>query len=101
MIEWSGGLNPSAVAGRLSVTRLTQSNCTGIRASGMPRRTVKKMLTTSPIFEETVKQKRDESYGCVWVGSELTKIADELLSIIVYQSTFFYCFLYCGEIRIG
>lgn len=75
MIEWSGGLNPSAVAGKLSVTRLTHNNCTGINASGMPSSTVKKMLvnrcsqhhanstkggervtylTTSPIFEETI-----------------------------------------------
>ena len=53
MIEWSGGLKPRAVAGRLSVTRLTQSNCTGIRASGIPRSTVRKIETTSPILEET------------------------------------------------
>jgi hypothetical protein len=32
------------VAGRLSVTKLTQSSWTGIRASGMPSNTVKKML---------------------------------------------------------
>ena len=44
MMEWSGGLNPSAVAGKLSVTRLTHNNCTGINASGMPSSTVKKML---------------------------------------------------------
>lgn len=53
MMEWSGGLKPSAVAGKLSVTRLTHSSCTGISASGMPSRTVRKMLTTSPMFEET------------------------------------------------
>jgi len=52
MMEWSGGLNPRAVAGKLSVTRLTHSNCTGINASGMPKRTVKKILTTSPILDE-------------------------------------------------
>ena len=51
----SGGLKPNAVAGKLSVTRLTQSNCTGIKASGIPSRTVKKMLTTSPILDETMK----------------------------------------------
>lgn len=44
MIEWSAGLNPRAVAGRLSVTRFTHKSCTGMRASGMPRRTVKNML---------------------------------------------------------
>jgi len=35
-----------------SVTRLTQSSCTGIKASGIPRRTVKKIETTSPILDE-------------------------------------------------
>lgn len=44
MMLWSAGLKPRAVAGRLSVTRLTQRSWTGIRASGMPRRTVRKML---------------------------------------------------------
>lgn len=53
MIELSGGLKPSAVAGKLSVTRLTQSSCTGIKASGIPRSTVKKIETTSPILDET------------------------------------------------
>lgn len=76
MIMWSGGLKPSAVAGRPlskqadssvshcettfqqtrpdahSVTKLTQSNCTGIKASGIPSKTVKKIETTSPIFDE-------------------------------------------------
>ena len=46
MMEWSAGLNPSAVAGKLSVTRLTHNNCTGISASGMPNSTVKKMLVS-------------------------------------------------------
>ena len=53
MMLWSGGLKPRAVAGRLSVTRFTQSSCTGISASGMPSKTVRKMLTTSPMFDET------------------------------------------------
>jgi hypothetical protein len=44
MMEWSGGLKPSAVAGKLSVTKLTQRSWTGIKASGMPKRTVRKML---------------------------------------------------------
>jgi hypothetical protein len=35
-----------------SVTKLTQSNCTGIKASGIPNKTVKKIETTSPIFDE-------------------------------------------------
>lgn len=71
---WSGGLNPSAVAGRLSVTRLTQSNCTGINASGIPRSTVKKMLTTSPMFDETRVRPRHVSirnYGIVVVSTYL------------------------------
>jgi len=46
MISRSGGLKPRAVAGRPSVTRLTQSSCTGIRASGIPRAAVRKMQTT-------------------------------------------------------
>ena len=44
MMSRSGGLKPSAVAGRPSVTRLTQSSWTGIRASGRPRAAVRKML---------------------------------------------------------
>ena len=40
----SGGLKPRAVAGRPSVTRLTQSSWTGIRASGRPRAAVRKIL---------------------------------------------------------
>ncbi len=52
MIWWSGGLKPRAVAGRPSVMRLTQSSCTGMRASGMPSSTVKKIETTSPMLDE-------------------------------------------------
>lgn len=44
MISRSGGLKPRAVAGKPSVTRFTQSSCTGIRASGRPRIAVRKML---------------------------------------------------------
>ncbi len=46
MMSRSGGLNPRAVAGRPSVTKFTQSNCTGISDSGRPRAAVKKMHTT-------------------------------------------------------
>jgi hypothetical protein len=42
----SGGLKPSAVAGRPSVTRFTQSSCTGMSDSGRPNAAVKKMQTT-------------------------------------------------------
>ena len=52
MMSRSGGLKPRAVAGRPSVTRLTQRSWTGMRASGMPRAAVKKMQTTSPMLEE-------------------------------------------------
>lgn len=48
----SGGLNPKAVAGKPSVTRLTHKSCTDENPSGIPSRAVKKMLATSPIFEE-------------------------------------------------
>ena len=72
-MERSGGLNPSAVAGRLSVTKFTHNNWTGIKASGIPRTTVRNMLggkkesvqqvklyetqtnlTTSPILDDTI-----------------------------------------------
>lgn len=36
----------------IPVTRLTQRSCTGMSASGMPSTTVKKILTTSPMFED-------------------------------------------------
>merc|ERR1712038_1485505 len=52
MMSKSGGLKPRAVAGRPSVTKLTQRSWTGIRASGRPRAAVKKMETTSPMLEE-------------------------------------------------
>ena len=42
----SGGLKPRAVAGRPSVTRLTQRSWTGMRASGSPRAAVRKILET-------------------------------------------------------
>ena len=44
MMSRSGGLKPKAVAGKPSVTRLTQSNWTGIKASGKPSAAVKKIL---------------------------------------------------------
>jgi hypothetical protein len=48
----SGGLNPSAVAGKPSVTRFTQSNYTELNDSGIPRAAVKKIEATSPMLEE-------------------------------------------------
>lgn len=44
MMSRSGGLKPRAVAGSPSVTRLTHSSWTGIKASGRPRMAVRKML---------------------------------------------------------
>lgn len=44
MMSRSGGLKPSAVAGKPSVTRLTHSSWTGIRASGIPSAAVRKIL---------------------------------------------------------
>jgi hypothetical protein len=44
MISVSAGLKPRAVAGNPSVTKLTQSNWTGIKASGNPKITVRKIL---------------------------------------------------------
>ena len=44
MMSGSGGLKPRAVAGRPSVTRLTQRSWTGMRASGRPMAAVRKML---------------------------------------------------------
>ena len=67
MMLWSGGLKPRAVAGKLSVTKFTQSSCTGMSASGMPSNTVKKMLTTSPMFEETVQHRQHREYR--WVAT--------------------------------
>jgi hypothetical protein len=49
IISRSGGLNPRAVAGRPSVTKLTQSNWTGIKASGRPSAAVKKILKSNKI----------------------------------------------------
>jgi hypothetical protein len=68
-------------------------------ASGMPRRTVRKMLTTSPMFDET--RERDERTGGQRIVDERTKIADELLGVVVYQPTLLYGLLYCGEVGIG
>ena len=52
MISISGGLKPRAVAGGPSVTRFTQSNYTEVKPSGIPSIAVKKILATSPMFEE-------------------------------------------------
>jgi ADP-ribosylglycohydrolase len=47
MMSKSGGLKPKAVAGKPSVTRLTHNSWTGIKASGMPKAAVRKILKAS------------------------------------------------------
>lgn len=44
IMSTSGGLKLNAVAGGPSVIRLTQRSWTGMRASGIPRAAVRKML---------------------------------------------------------
>lgn len=92
-MEWSAGLKPRAVAGKLSVTRLTQSSCTGIKASGMPSTTVKKMLTTSPMLEETMGETFSHLKKIPIKKYKHTEITDKLLRVIIDQTTFFNCFL--------
>lgn len=53
MMSKSGGLKPRAVAGIPSVTRLTHRSWTGIRASGIPRAAVRKMLGKENIMALT------------------------------------------------
>lgn len=57
MMSRSGGLKPRAVAGRPSVTRLTHSSWTGIRASGRPRAAVRKILREMDEESEGKKEK--------------------------------------------
>lgn len=54
IMSTSAGLNPRAVAGGPSVTKFTQSNCTGIKHSGMPKAAVKKMEMTSPTLDDII-----------------------------------------------
>ena len=67
MISGSGALKLRAVAGRPSVTKLTHSSWTGIRASGRPSAAVRKMHTTSPMLEE-IRYLREQRY---WEMQEL------------------------------
>lgn len=52
IISLSDGLNPSAIAGGPSVTRLTYSNYTDVNSSGIPSTTVRNIDTTSPMFDD-------------------------------------------------
>ena len=77
MQSFSTLLKLKAVAGSPSVTKLTQSKCTGDKASGVPSAAVKKMQQTSPMTIYTlrisVKQSHRLNYRC-WKksGSEWT-----------------------------
>jgi len=54
MISGSGGLKERAVAGKPSVTRLTQRSWMELKPSGIPKTEETKILTTSPILEEII-----------------------------------------------
>ena len=64
MMSRSGGLKPRAVAGRPSVTRLTHSSWTGIRASGRPRAAVRKILREMEgwMMSEGKKERKKKSH---------------------------------------
>ena len=94
MMSRSGGLKPRAVAGRPSVTRLTHSSWTGIRASGRPRAAVKKILKRRPTCfflafwlssSFCLMQRREKSFhspdDLAYVGGD--EVADELLHVVV------------------
>lgn len=55
MASGSGGLNPSAVAGGPSVTRLTHNKCSGVKGSGKPSKVAKKIVAISPMLHEIRK----------------------------------------------
>lgn len=54
MTSGSDLLNDNAVAGRPSVTKLTQSNYILLNPSGIPNKDDVKILTTSPILDEII-----------------------------------------------
>ena len=85
IISKSGGLKESAVAGKPSVTRLTQRSWTGMRASGTPNAAAKKIETTSPMLElEWIMRILFELF------SKLPdQITDKLLHVVVDCSSFF------------
>ena len=125
MMDESGGLNPSAVAtidrmsaarmkeregsvpGSPSVTRLTKRSWTGMRASGIPSRTVKKILQptryqSSP--SEEGRRKWDEPDDFSNVGRN--EVSNELLRVLVDRSSFLdgsfdTCKVVVGEDHVG
>lgn len=72
MMSKSGGLKPRAVAGRPSVTRLTHSNCTGIRASGNPKAAVRKMLRQS--HKKVVQSDLEQNSSSKVQGTQQTSV---------------------------
>jgi hypothetical protein len=52
----TGGLNPSAVAGGPSVTRLTKSKCIAVKGSGTPDNVANRIAMISPILQDIKKQ---------------------------------------------
>jgi len=51
MTSGDGGLNPSAVAGGPSVTRLTHSKCMALNGSGKPHIAASNMAIISPMLQ--------------------------------------------------
>lgn len=100
IISRSGGLKPRAVAGRPSVTKFTQSSCTGMSDSGKPRAAVKKIQTTFCINiqflikkSKIIPQKLDYAFFYNFLYNYFSdvgrnKISNKLLHIIVNSATF-------------
>lgn len=63
----SGGLKPNAVAGSPSVTRLTHSSWTGIRASGRPRAAVRKILKTFGEKKDLSSLRYNHIHGYIFI----------------------------------
>ena len=75
MMSRSGGLKPRAVAGSPSVTRFTHRSWTGIRASGIPRAAVRKILKQ----EHRIMSRDSENYrisGIFCVGLLFCRVSD-------------------------
>lgn len=73
-----------------------------MRASGMPKRTVRKILTTSPMLDETAQKKqRLVVSGLRGSAKGRTEVANKLFSIIVNKTTFLYGLFYRRKVRVG
>ena len=87
MISRSGGLNPRAVAGKPSVTKLTHNSCTGIKASGIPRAAVKKMLSKVKVQNRLSEQvifvhRKLSNFSAISWREEVT--FDEMMMFALY-----------------